>query len=912
MNIMAASGVAVREFKLRSGHGKVDYLLYVDGQAVGAIEAKPEGTTLTGVEVQNAKYSTGLPPGTPAPNARLVFLYESTGSETRFTNGLDPKPRSRHIFAFHQPETLGEWLRAEPLWLPDVNGAHDPASQIPATLRRRLTAMPSLIAKGLWPVQLEAIRNLEQSFSLAHPRALIQMATGSGKTVTAVAEIYRLIKEANARRVLFLVDRANLGKQALKEFQSYRTPDDGRLFTELYNVQRLAGARVDDVARVCISTIQRLYSLLKGNDEMGDDADERPLAGLEALIKEPVPVAYNPAIPIETFDIIFIDECHRSIYTVWKQVLEYFDAFLVGLTATPNKQTFGFFNRNLVMEYNHERAVADGVNVDFDIYRIRTAITERGSTIEAGTYVDRRERATRRQRWEKLDEDLSYAASDLDRDVVAIDQIRTMAEAFRDRFLPEAFPDRTHVPKTLVFAKDDSHADDIVQILRDTFGQGNDFAQKITYRTTGAKTDDLIQSFRTSYWPRIAVTVDMIATGTDIKPIEVVWFMRAVRSRNLFEQMKGRGVRVIDTNELAGVTPDARHKTRFFIVDCVGVCEQDLADTVSLDRQPTVSLQKLLQTIATGNTHPDVVSTLVARLSRLEKELSPSERLEVQQASGGRTLKDIAGGLAEALNADAHAARARTDERIAPEAEPSPAQVAKARDALLREASLVLMSKPELRHVILDLRRSHDQVIDRVSEDAVTEAGISQEAKDKARVLVASFESYIQEHRDEIVALQLIHGSRNGQRLTREAIRELAARIEAPPRQWTAERLWNAYQALESRKVRGAPLNVLTDLVALVRFAMNKDDSLQPLPVAVEERFANWMAQQENRGRRFTSDQRWWLEEIARFASSNVEMTREDFELPPFAQKGGLGGAYRVFGEELERVVGEVSGMVAA
>lgn len=919
MNILAAPGVAVREFKLRSGHGKVDYLLYVNGQAVGAVEAKPEGYTLTGVEVQNAKYSTGLPPGTPTPTGSLEFLYESTGEETRFTNRLDPRPRSRAVFAFHRPETLAAWLEAEPLWMPVVEGKQHPASLRPATLRTRLAAMPAVIEKGLWPAQLDAVRNLEDSFAHNRPRALIQMATGSGKTYTAVSSIYRLVKEAGAQRVLFLVDRANLGRQALKEFQSYRTPDDGRLFTELYNVQRLAGGRIDPVARVCISTIQRLYSLLRG-DEMDDESDEQSLAGLEALVKKPQPVEYNPEIPIETFDVVFVDECHRSIYTLWKQVLEYFDSFLVGLTATPSKQTFGFFNRNLVMEYNHERAVADGVNVDFDIYRIRTAITERGSKVESGVFVERRDRATRRQRWEQLDEDLEYTASDLDRDVVAIDQIRTVATAFKERFLPEVFSEREraedgsvkHVPKTLVFAKDDSHADDIVKVLREVFDQGNDFAQKITYRTTGAKTDDLIQSFRTSYWPRIAVTVDMIATGTDIKPLEVVWFMRAIKSRNLFEQMKGRGVRVIDPNELQGVTPDARHKTRFLIVDCVGVCEQELADTTSLDRQPGVSLQKLLQAVATGNVHPDVISTLASRFARLEKELSGAERTRIEQTSGGASLKEITNGLVDALSPDSHLDRARTHFKLGPDVEPTPTQLEKARTGMLRDAAALLIGKPELRHLILDLRKTHDQVIDTTSEDEVTEAGISQEARDRARVLVVDFERFIEQHRNEIVALQLIHGSRDGARLTREAVRDLAARISAPPYQWTTEKVWNAYRALETRRVRGAPLKVLTDLVALVRFAIEKDEELQPLPAVAEERFANWLGQQENRGRVFTVEQRWWLGEMAKFVSSNVEMTNDDFELAPFAQRGGLGGAYRVFGDELQKVIGEVSGVVAA
>lgn len=599
--ITAGPGIAVREFPLARGHGFADYLLYVDGKAAGAVEAKAEGTTLSGVEVQSEKYSKGLPKELPAHLRPLPFLYETTGVETQFTNRLDPEPRSREVFHFHRPETLREWLAAEPLWMPLRGGAPDPQSKLPSTLRQRLRHMPAIDDKGLWPAQLRALRNLEASLAEDRPRALIQMATGSGKTFTAVSSIYRLIKHGGARRILFLVDRGNLAEQTLKEFQQYVTPDDGRKFTELYNVQRLTSNRLDGVARVCITTIQRLYSMLSGK-ELDPDEEEVSLFSQADLVREPVPVGYNPAIPVETFDFIWTDECHRSIYNLWRQVLEYFDAYLVGLTATPSKQTLGFFKQNLVLEYGHEQAVADGVNVDFSVYRIRTQITERGSTVEANLWVDKRDRETRAVRWEKLDEDLTYESKALDRDVVAVDQIRTVVRTFREKLFSEIFPGRREVPKTLIYAKDDSHADDIVRIVREEFGKGNEFCEKITYRTgtarvvtksagpdgkeveavayksTGVKTDALLSAFRNSYNPRVVVTVDMIATGTDIKPLEIVMFMRRVKSRNFFEQMKGRGVRVIDSSDLVNVTPDAQAKTHFVVVDCVGVCESELLE----------------------------------------------------------------------------------------------------------------------------------------------------------------------------------------------------------------------------------------------------------------------------------------------------------------------------------------------
>jgi len=577
-NIHAKKGVAIREFPLNKGHGYADYLMYVDGKAAGVIEAKKVGNTLTGVEIQSDKYKTGLPDNLPAWYRPLPFCYQSTGVETRFTNDLDPVPRSRDIFSFHRPETFEEWLNDDtPVPLEKAAEKQTPYGKL-STLNLRLKQMPELIEEGLWPAQIIAVKNLENSLSKNRPRALIQMATGSGKTFTAINFIYRLIKFAKARRVLFLVDRGNLGRQTLKEFQQYVSPYNNYKFSEEYIVQRLTSKNLDKTARVCICTIQRLYSMLRG-EELPEVDEEESVQGLENVYDEVPPIEYNPAIPIETFDFIITDECHRSIYNLWRQVLDYFDGYIIGLTATPSKQTFGFFNQNLVMEYGHEEAVADGVNVNYDVYRIKTEITEQGSKVESGYYVDVRDRETREIRWEQLDEDLEYDATRLDRDVVAIDQIRTVVQTFRDKLFTEIFPGRTEVPKTLIFAKDDSHAEDIVKIVREEFAKGNDFAQKITYKTTGRRPEDLIAEFRNSYNPRIAVTVDMIATGTDIKPLEVVMFMRSVKSRSFFEQMKGRGVRVINKDDLKSVTPDAKAKDHYIIVDAVGVCERDKTDS---------------------------------------------------------------------------------------------------------------------------------------------------------------------------------------------------------------------------------------------------------------------------------------------------------------------------------------------
>lgn len=399
LNLFAGPGVAIREVSI-PGAGEADYLLVAGRKAVGIVEAKARGATLTGVEVQTRVYTAGLPEHMQAWRLPLPMLYESTGIETRFTNLRDPEPKSRRTFGFHRPETLMEWAKdgADSSLTPlnaitETPGTYETGL---SSLAGRFQLLPAQIDDPhLWPVQRTAIINLEHSLKENRPRALIQMATGSGKTFTAISEIYRLIRYADAKRVLFLVDRSNLGRQTFNEFQQYTAPDDGRKFTELYSVQHLKSNTIDSGARVCITTIQRLYSMLAGERDFDEALEEAPLASVPSAIARAKEITYNPAIPIETFDIIVIDEAHRSIYNLWRQVLDYFDAYLIGLTATPNKQAFAFFNQNLVMEYTHENAVIDGVNVPFDVYPIRTRITQGGSSVEAGYEVDYRDKQTR-------------------------------------------------------------------------------------------------------------------------------------------------------------------------------------------------------------------------------------------------------------------------------------------------------------------------------------------------------------------------------------------------------------------------------------------------------------------------------------------------------------------------------------
>ena len=932
INLAASRGVAVCELSFKTG--EPDYTIFVDAKAIGTVEAKPAGVTLTSVEEQSAKYVAGVPKGLPAWKSPLPFCYESTGAETFFTNRLDPQPRSRRVFSFHRPETLLAWVQQE------------------KQLAQRLREFPALTQGNLWPAQFEAIKNLEVSLIAGRPRALIQMATGSGKTFTAVNFIYRLVKYAGAKRILFLVDRGNLGDQTLKEFQQFVSPVNNYKFTEEYIVQRLSSNQLDTSARVVIGTIQRIYSMLKGETETAPDLDDLPIESAETLFKEPVPVEYNPAFPIEEFDFIVTDECHRSIYNLWRQVLDYFDASLIGLTATPSKQTFGFFQQNLVMEYNHEKAVADGVNVGCDIYRIKTQITEAGSKVEAGLWVDKRDRQTRKVRWEQLDEVLAYDASDLDRDVVATDQIRTVLETFRDKVFTEMFPGRTDLPKTLIFAKDDTHADDIVRLCREVIGKGNDFCQKITYRTgftripVGKKLVDgkeievfkwertasltpeqILSAFRNSYNPRIAVTVDMIATGTDIKPLEIVFFMRSVASKNFFEQMKGRGVRVVSDTEMEQVNPGVKRKTRYLIVDAVGVTERVHTESRPLEKKPTVSFDKLLDAAALGTTEVAAVESLAGRLIRLERRFDAELEAEVVKTAKGQTLAQISKAMLTAIDPDEILAeakgRAGAPSPAVSYVEPTAKEIAEVRDLRVKQALAPLATNPDLRNLLKKIAKAAEQTIDIISQDTLIYAGPAQASTQMNAGTAKSFRDYIEQHKAEITALQLLYSRPYKQRLTEAMLKELEAKLKTEFGPHPVDKIWHAYEISlaptggEGRgegapRVKKNPACRFADLVALVRFALEQQPVLEPFAESVTTRFNEWLMDKAKAGVKFSGDQLAWLNLIRDHIATSLSIEPDDFDYAPFSQRGGLGKAHQLFGDKLPALLDELNTALAA
>ena len=888
IDFSAGSGVAVREYQ--TDVGPADYLLFVDRKPVGVIEAKPEdwGQKITAVEEQSTGYADAtlkwLNSAEPRP-----FVYESTGALTRFTDRRDPKPRSREVFSFHRPDTMQEWLAQ------------------PGSLRARLQGLPDLDPTGLRGCQIDAVECLEASFKRNHPRALMQMATGSGKTYTAITAVYRLLKYADAKRILFLVDTRNLGEQAHQEFMAYVPSDDNRKFVELYNVQRLNSSFVAGDSQVCISTIQRMYSILKG-EEMDAAAEEINPAEM-VQPRRPPPVVYSPTLPPEFFDFIIIDECHRSIYDLWRQVLEYFDAYLIGLTATPDNRTFGFFRKNVVSEYSHEQAVADGVNVGNEVYVVETERTEHGGRIRAGRSVERRERLTRHKRWDTQDEDLAYGARELDRSVVNPDQIRTVIRTFHDK-LPEIFPGRSEVPKTLIFAKTDSHADDIIQTVREEFGKGNEFCRKITYKVDGDP-KSLLTQFRNDYYPRVAVTVDMIATGTDVKPLECLVFMRDVRSRNYLEQMKGRGTRTLDHDDLRKVTPSAATaKTHYVIVDAVGVTKSLKTGSGPLITKPGVPLKDLAMGVMMGARDEETISSLAGRLARLNRQLDAAERRRIKEQAGGVELTDIVGNLLAAIDPDRIDAKAREIDPPIGSDDPAPPAVDKARDLLAADAAGVFTG--ELIDLIDSIRRDKEQTIDHDSLDTVQRAEWEGDAQENAQALVQDFREYLEANRDQIEALTIFYSQPYRRReVTYAMIRAVLDKLKGDKPRLAPLRVWRAYALLDDYRGQ-QPDKELAALVALIRRVCGIDKTLSPYAETVRRNFQTWiMTRHSGSGEKFNDQQMAWLRLIRDHVATSFHLDRDDLEMSPFDAQGGLGRMHQLFGNQMDRVIDELNEALA-
>lgn len=880
LNLTASLGVAVREFPTSTG--EVDYALFVDGKPVGVVEAKQSqaGQSITDVEVQSGRYANSTFKWVKN-DYTIRFAYEATDKLIRFTDYKDIKYRSRTVFSFHRPETLFDLI------------------QQPDTIRNNMKQFPLLDVKGFRKCQINAINNLDQSFADNRPRALVQMATGAGKTFTAITSAYRLLKYGKMKRILFLVDTKGLGEQAEREFLAYTPNDDPRSFSQIYGVRRLKSSYMPNDVQICISTIQRMYSILK-EEELDESAEEAPFVEyVTAESKAPKEVAYNEKYPPEFFDCIIVDECHRSIYNVWSQVLTYFDAFIIGLTATPDNRTFAFFNENIVSEYTREQAIIDGVNVGEDIFLIETEVGKNGAHLMK-QMIEYRDRLSRAKRWRQMDEDVDYVPSQLDKKIVNPSQIRTVIRSFKENLFTTLFPRRKEVPKTLIFAKTDSHADDIVQIVREEFGEGNDFCRKITYAVDNP--ESVLSSFRNDYNPRIAVTVDMIATGTDVKPIECLIFMRDVKSKNYFEQMKGRGTRVLSKEDLQKVTPSAtENKDHFVIVDAVGVTKSRKSDTRPLERKPTVSMKELMMNVALGAKDKDTLTSLANRVIRLNSQMTQAEREQFKEKVGA-TAGCVAERLLNAFDADIIFEQAQKNTGVS---EPTEEQIKVAQRELV-QAAVAPFHNPDIRDYIENVRRNHDQIIDSVNLDSVIFAGFDVQQEKNVNKVISSFHTFIEENKDEIVVLRIIYDAAYKERpMVIEKLKELYEKLKSEG--ITVERLWDCYAIKQPDKVKRSAMTQITDLISIIRFEMGYADTLTSFADKVNYNFMQWTFKKNAGHIQFTEEQMDWLRLIKDHIVASLSILPEDLELTPFDRKGGLLGFYDAFGDEYEKILQEMN-----
>lgn len=808
-----SSAVAIEEGLLK-GNLEADYLLFIDGRAVGVLEVKRRETPLGDKVYQQAlNYTHMVPSWVPAFITPLPLIYLSNGDTLLFKDTrTDDDPAE--LKCMHTPKEIARMLN-----LPGEFAG------LPA-LRKQFGKLE------LRDCQVEAIRNLELSFRQGERRALINIATGAGKTYTACLAAYRMLNYTRMKRILFLVDRNNLGEQAEGEFGRFRFTENGETFSNIFSVERIRSKQMPD-ASVTISTIQRLFSMLTGKGEVDDLDEESDFSDADTPDVE-LPEE-QMLLPHDYFDLIIVDECHRSIYSSWRRVLEYFDtARIVGLTATPVPQTLAFFNMNRVVDYTLEKSIADGVNVAHRTYRIGTKATQGGGVIHKGDTTTTQHRYDDSEEVTLVAEDTHYEARHLNRDIVNPKQIRTILEEYKrviyTQLYPEREPDMNYIPKTLIFAQDEAHAERIVQIAKNVFNRPEDdntFVQKITYSIESPR--KRIQQFRADRNFRIAVTVTLVATGTDVKPLEVVMFMRDVESQTLFVQMKGRGCRKIDDNSLRNATPNADTKDCFFLIDCVGVTEHGYSipgPTIEGGKGP-MSLEKLLERITLDNVSDDMLYDLAGRLSRINNHRATEQQRVEFTALAGRSMYDIANDIYTHL------------EELPP--------YLSVNDPNTERRHLVapLANNPDARERLLFIACGSITIL-QPGEDEVIQSEFSHE---EANRTTEAFEQYVRDHRDDIEALRIIYNN-DGTPLRYDALKDLENCLKMANYRFATAALWKTYSLIYPDEVtlprEKEKLEALTNIIQLVRFALRQQTKLVPFSQTSLQRFELWCGHRNN------------------------------------------------------------------
>ena len=830
------TAVAIREGLLK-GNLEADYFLFINGKAVGVLEAKREETDAFSSKVceQAALYARSVPNIYQTYQKPLPFIFTSNGKELYFCDFREQDHYFKQIMTIPTPHELVKKL-----------GIND-----------YFAGLPTLRKKGLRDCQYEAITELENSFRAGQKRALMVLATGAGKTYTACLAAYRMLSYTPMRRVLFLVDRNNLGKQAEGEFGTFRLTENGEAFSTIFTVNRLRSSSIPSDSNVIISTIQRLFSFLKGDaiEDNEDDDENEPT--------EEVELPPNPNLPHDYFDMIIVDECHRSIYGNWRKVLEYFDtARLVGLTATPIPETMAFFNNNRIVNYTLEKSIVDGVNVDCRVYRIKTQVTETGGAILEGEKFKEETRYTGEVKTVSSKETKTYTNKELNRSIINPAQIKLILSTYRDVVYTELFndpqrePNMDYLPKTLIFALNEAHATNIVQIAKEVFGRTDDrFVQKITY--SAGDSNELIRQFRNDKDFRIAVTCTLVATGTDVKPLEVVMFMRDVESLPLYIQMKGRGVRTIGDEQLRNVTPNAFSKDCFYLVDAVGVTEHEKTIPTASDESTTkiITLKELLERISHGYIPDEYLKRLAATLARIFNKADESQRKEFARLSHD-DMKELSARIYAALEKGTLPPFVSTEK---PNSE---------RKGLVSP----LANHADARRYLLILAAGFVNTL-MPGEDTLISKGFSIE---DAKNTTEAFEEFCRENADEIEALRIIYNN-EGEPITYSMLKDLEHKLKMANNHFDPKQIWNSYAILSPSKVKHSTTkeesDALTNIIQLVRFAFRQIERLDSVVTTSKQYFNLWLGQNQ---REITDKQREVISHIVDYIAANGACTVKD------------------------------------
>lgn len=858
-----STAVAIREGLLENNL-EADYFLFINGKAVGVLEAKRKEVDITSDHVaeQAEHYTRAVPNCYQTYSNPLPLVYLSNGETILFKNQQVENAPYDEINRIHSPKEIAKFLDIED----------------------QFAGLPMLKKRGLRDCQFDAISEVEKSFRTGQKRALMVLATGAGKTYTAVMSAYRFLSYAKMRRVLFLVDRNNLGKQAEGEFGTYRLTETGDPFNTIFGVSRLKSATIPKDANVVISTIQRLFAFLKG-EPITTDNDEEESGTNEEIILPP-----NPALPQDYFDLIIIDECHRSIYGNWKKVLEYFNtARLIGLTATPVPETKAFFNDNIVVNYTLDKSIVDGVNVGCRVYRIKTKETEEGGAIRVGDKLQQVARYTGKIETFNSRETQNYTKEELNRSIINPAQIKLILQTYKDVVYSEMFtePQREanfdYLPKTLIFALNEAHANNIVKIAKEVFGKENDerYVQKITY--SSGDSDALIRSFRNDKEFRIAVTCTLVATGTDVKPLEVLIFMRDVRSEPLYIQMKGRGTRTLGDDILRNVTPNAFSKDCFFLVDTVGVTESEkTVPAPGEDEGPTetITFKKLLERMTHGELPDGYFKLLAARLARISVKCTDQQREQFADLTHGITMVDLSERMFKAID---------------PETSPVLPPYHDINEPNLERKGLFapLANNPKARELLLILNAGFIKTII-PGEDTLISKGFSIE---EAQENVSAFEEYCKTHADEIEALRILYNN-GGEPLTYSMLRDLSSQLCRANSKFNVSQLWNCYSLLNKEKVKPRSTQeekeALTNIIQLVRFALGQIDRLDSLCSSANQYFNLWYGQLQ---RNISEKQIEVVKQVVRYIASNGAVTIADIREEDKSQAAQLVKAFGNIGE---------------